>query len=140
MLVVPDMRRMFDCHRAMTTLEHLVADYQDPSKERDLPCIISNFSAKFTTFPDAVLAARVETAVAGNEDLHFHTWTYESFGAMVDYIQREMAPWRSVWSQTYVEEVAGWARVLFCIGEVGGKRVYAALCRFPACKSSISPT
>ena len=113
-LVVPDMRRMFDCHRAMTTLEHLVADYKDPGKERDLPHYFEFFS-KVYNVPDAVLAARVETAVAGNEDLHFHTWTYESFGAMVEYIQREMAPWSSVWSQTYVEEEPGWHEFYFVL-------------------------
>jgi len=113
-LVVPDMRRMFDCHRAMTTLEHLVEDYRDPSKERDRTHYLEFFS-KVYNVPDALLAARAETAIASNEDLHFHTWTYESFGAMVEYIRREMAPWRSVWSETFLEEEAGWHEFYFVL-------------------------
>lgn len=105
-LVVPDMRRMFDCHRAMTTLDHLMQDYENPSAERDLPHYFEFFS-KVYNVPDAVLAAKVEDAVAKNDDLHFHTWTYESFGTMVEHIQRTIAPWRSVWSQTFIEEEPG---------------------------------
>jgi len=113
-LVVPDMRRTFDCHRAMTTLEHLLEDYHDPSTARDRPHYTEFFS-KVYNVPDVLLEARVDTAIANNEDLHFHTWTYESFGAMVDYIRREMFPWQSVWSETYVEEQAGWHEFYFVL-------------------------
>jgi len=113
-LVVPDMRRTFDCHRALTTVEHLVTDYENPSVEEDLPHYFEFFS-KVYNVPDALLKARVAEAVAGNHDLHFHTWTYESFGVMVEYTRREIAPWRSVWSTTYVEEVQGWHEFYFVL-------------------------
>jgi SAM-dependent methyltransferase len=113
-LVVPDMRRTFDCHRALTLLEHLIADFKNPSTERDRPHYFEFFS-KVYNVPDHVLAAKVEEAIANNEDLHFHTWTYESFGAMVEYVRREVCPWRSVWSETYAEEVAGWHEFYFVL-------------------------
>ena len=113
-LVVPDMRRMFDCHRALTPLEHFIADYREPSAERDRQHYLEFFS-KVYNVPDALLEARADTAIAGNEDLHFHTWTYESFGAMVEYVRREMKPWRAVWSETFAEEVAGWHEFYFVL-------------------------
>ena len=102
-LVVPEMRLMFDRDRALTTLEHLVADFENPDADRDVPHY-SEFFSKVYSVPDHLLAQRVQDAISGNHDLHFHTWTYESFGEMVKYAQRTMAPWRSVWSQPAIWE------------------------------------
>jgi SAM-dependent methyltransferase len=101
-LIVPDYRRIFDRDRALTPLEHLVEDFENPSAERDVQHYWEFFS-KVYGFQDAELRHRVHEAIAGNLDLHFHTWTYESFGEMVKYTQ----PWSSVWSQPAIWEDPG---------------------------------
>jgi SAM-dependent methyltransferase len=102
-LVVPDKHLTFDRDRAVTTLEHLVEDFEEPSAERDVPHYFEFFS-KVHSVPDADLAQRVRNAISGNHDLHFHTWTYESFGEMVKFAQRTITPWQSVWSQPAIWE------------------------------------
>ena len=43
-LVVPDKHLTFDRDRAVTTLEHLVEDFEEPSAERDVPHYFEFFS------------------------------------------------------------------------------------------------
>ena len=101
-LVVPDRRLTFDKDRELTTLDHLILDYQEPSAERDVPHY-TEFSRMVKMVPEAVLDQYVRDAIASRLDIHFHTWTYESFLAMVDHSRRHMTPWRSVWSQPSVD-------------------------------------
>jgi len=105
-LVVPEKRLTFDRERALTTLEHLVADFEEPSAERDVPHYFEFFS-KVYFIPEADLAQRVGEAIAGNHDLHFHTWTYESFAEMVKFTQSTLTPWSSVWSKPAIWEDPG---------------------------------
>jgi SAM-dependent methyltransferase len=105
-LIVPDMRRIFDRDRELTSLEHVIADYEEPSVERDRTHYVE-FMKKARFVPDEQLAARADQAMAEQEDIHFHTWTYESFGAMVKYIRRKRDGWSSVWSQPCIEEDPG---------------------------------
>jgi hypothetical protein len=97
-LVVPDMRLMFDRDRTLTTLEHLVADFEDPSAERDLQHFYEFFSQIYD-FKDDELDKQVRDAITQNRDLHFHTWTYESFAQIVQHTS-----WTSVWSQPPIWE------------------------------------
>jgi SAM-dependent methyltransferase len=101
-LVVPDKKLTFDKDRDPTTLDHLILDYQEPSAERDVPHY-TEFFRIVRLVPEAVLDQCVRDAIASRQDIHFHTWTYESFQAMVDHSRRHMTPWRSVWSQPAVE-------------------------------------
>ena len=105
-LMAPDMRRMFDRERELTTLKHLIVDYEHPSAERDVSHY-SEFLKKARSVPDDLLAEQVEQAIATNDHIHFHTWTYESFEEMVKYIRRKIVSWRSVWSQPCPEEDPG---------------------------------
>ena len=66
-LVVPDKCLTFDRDRELTTLDHLLADYEDPSAERDLPHYFE-FYRKVYFVPEESLARRVQEAVTGNHD------------------------------------------------------------------------
>lgn len=101
-LFVPDMRLTFDKLREITPLEHLIADYENPSSERDVLHYVEFFSRAFIT-PIESLYQRVRDAIATNHDLHFHTWTYESFQNMVSYCRQSMSPWSDVWSHPAAE-------------------------------------
>ncbi|MBI2715625.1 MAG: methyltransferase domain-containing protein [Rhizobiales bacterium] len=102
-LFVPDMRLTFDKLREVTPLEHLIADYESPSSERDVLHYVEFFSRAFIT-PIESLYQRVRDAIATNHDLHFHTWTYESFQNMVSYCRQSISPWSDVWSHPAAEQ------------------------------------
>lgn len=95
LLVVPDKEATFDRDRALTDLDHLISDFESPSREKDWPHYVEFFAKAFPQ-PDPVSAAK--GPFDENHDIHFHTWTYESFGEMIGYVRRTISPWRTVWS------------------------------------------
>src|SRR5258708_1551999 len=101
-LVVPDKRLTFDKDRDVTPLEHLVLDYEHPLPERDRLHYVEFYSRAFVTPADS-LDARVSDAIATGGDIHFHTWTYESFREMVDYLIAHVSPsWASMFKPAVV--------------------------------------
>ncbi len=104
-LVVPDKERTFDKNREITPLKHLIEDHQDPSRERDKQHYFDFYERAFPTPPHRLTEA-VETEFQKGSDIHYHTFTYESFKDMVNYICRHVAPWSSVWSQATLPDPA----------------------------------
>jgi SAM-dependent methyltransferase len=100
-LVVPDKVVTFDRDRALTSLEHLLADYTRPSRERDWEHYIEFFAKSFPQ-PDPLMAAG--PVFERGDDIHFHVWTYETFGDLIAYVCRHIAPWSSVWSRKRLSE------------------------------------
>lgn len=98
LLVVPDRDRTFDRDRELTPLSHLVADHERPDRERDRQHYVEFYERAFRT-PTAALPAVVERRFAERYAIHFHTWSFDSFGAMVDLARQRIAPFRSVWCQ-----------------------------------------
>jgi SAM-dependent methyltransferase len=96
-LVVPDKRYTFDKERILTTLDHLILDYTSPSPERNREHLEEWYTKPFPV-PPGQLDTMIATALNTNADIHYHTWTYESFIEMVDYVCDKVAPWTSVWS------------------------------------------
>ena len=94
-LVVPDREMTFDKDRPLTTIEHLIADFEMPSKERDFEYYIEFFRRSFPQ-PDPLASAK--GVWEHGDDIHFHTWSYDSFGAFLQYVTSTVAPWREVWS------------------------------------------
>ena len=93
-LVVPDKRLTFDKNRENTPLEHLIADFEDPSAERDLENYVDFFeNAKHAKHP--VSLEKAKKAQDSGQDIHFHVWTPDSFYQMMDHISAEIAPFRS---------------------------------------------
>jgi SAM-dependent methyltransferase len=123
-LIVPDMQRTFDRRRPMTSLAHLILDFESPDPARDREHYIEFFwnvyrigdrtsrqrkhSRKFferaygITAPD--IATCIQKAVGLQADAHFHTWTHQSFCRMVEYSQK-IAPWSEVWSHPGLPEL-----------------------------------
>lgn len=93
-LVIPDRFKTFDGPRPITTLDHLIADHLLPSRDRDLEHYIewNRLVLKTVSFESAGRAEfdRVK-------DIHYHTFTYESFAQIVQYLQ-PATPWNRVWS------------------------------------------
>ncbi|WFS25148.1 class I SAM-dependent methyltransferase [Rhizobium rhododendri] len=96
LLVVPDKRRTFDRLRPETTLEHLVLDYFDPSLDRDMKHFEEFYSLAYTS--EMPLPKTCKEAMSSGASIHYHVWEYNGFLNLVDYIRKNFAPFRSVWS------------------------------------------
>jgi len=88
-LIVPDMTKTFDRKRALTTLEHLIEDYETPSRERDLEHYEEFYTKAFEIPADAKLEDYAAQKQAEGGDLHHHAWTFESFEKLVDWHVRK---------------------------------------------------
>lgn len=104
-LVVPDKERTFDRPRALTELNHLVDDFLNPDPARDEQHY-QDFFSKAEGFDNWLVANKTdwEEQCRNNYSIHFHTWNYDSFTAMVGWITRSAAPYRSVWSHPTVSD------------------------------------
>ncbi len=96
-LIVPDQRLTFDKTRELTTLEHLIEDYQHPDTKRDEQHYY-DYCRNVCHVSEPTLDSFVKSAIERDMDLHFHVWTYESFVSLIAYINRLLVSWSSVWS------------------------------------------
>ncbi|MBO1065492.1 MULTISPECIES: methyltransferase domain-containing protein [Nostocales] len=97
-LVIPDKERTFDKKRKLTVLEHLILDYQEPSKNRDKEHYIEFFELAFQVSSEK-LYSTIEENFQAQADIHYHTFTYESFSVLINYVHNHICSWSSVWSQ-----------------------------------------
>lgn len=97
-LVVPDMNKTFDSKRQPTTLSHLIEDYENPSRERDRSHYEEFYSKAFAIPAECDRNEYVTQKHDENFSIHFHAWTYESFGEMIRWIGAK-TPWGHVWQQ-----------------------------------------
>lgn len=88
-LIVPDMTKTFDRERQLTTLEHLIEDYKEPSFERDQEHYKEFYRKAFDIPSGANLEDYAAQKQAEGGDLHYHTWTFESFEKLVDWHVRK---------------------------------------------------
>jgi len=94
-LVIPDKDATFDRNRCLTTLDHLIADYEMPSRDRDFEHYLEFFRLSYPQ-PNPLECARA--VWEKGDDIHFHTWTLESFRALISYLdERAGCRWAEVW-------------------------------------------
>lgn len=98
-LVVPDMARTFDRERPLTTLEHLKLDHFSPDADRDRGHYEEFYRLAFKT-PEDELPRKVQKEFARRGDLHLHVWNYETFGDLVEFVDRNLCKWSKKWSQS----------------------------------------
>jgi SAM-dependent methyltransferase len=88
-LIVPDKRHTFDRPRDITTLQHLITDYEDYKRERDLEHYYDFFiKVKRTKNPKE----DAEQFYRDGKDTHFHVWDPASFHELLSHIQKIYAP------------------------------------------------
>lgn len=106
-LVVPEISRTFDRHRALTDLNHLIDDFRtrDEMRLRDVPHFQEFYSK---AFPTAAGEFEHTWKSKWSEDfpIHYHTWTHDSFGSMIDWMKQagELPDLTEVWSQPPIDE------------------------------------
>ena len=84
-LVVPDMTKTFDSKRVLTTLDHLIEDYERPSSVRDLEHYVEFYSKAFAIPLDAKIEEYAALKQIENGDIHYHSWTYNSFFEVINF-------------------------------------------------------
>jgi hypothetical protein len=82
------MTRTFDSKRTLTTLAHLIEDYEMPSVERDRSHYEEFYAKAFEVPAGSNLLEYAAWKQAEGGDIHYHTWTYESFGELVEWCVR----------------------------------------------------
>jgi hypothetical protein len=85
LLFVPDMTQTFDKYRELTSLDHLILDFYSPDVERDREHFQEFYRLAFVTPPESYHNVWKQ-AHSTNFPIHYHTWTYESFKRMIDWI------------------------------------------------------
>ncbi|MBK9441212.1 MAG: methyltransferase domain-containing protein [Comamonadaceae bacterium] len=95
-LVVPDMTKTFDSKRQLTTLSHLIEDFQLPSRERDRTHYEEFYTKAFSIPSGRNPNDFVSEKHAEDFSIHFHTWTYESFNELILWLGPQ-TPWSAVW-------------------------------------------
>lgn len=83
-LAVPDMRYTFDKGRPMTTLEHLLKDEREggmTTREQSYEEVVR---LGYPNATEAEVKIHVHHGIKNRIDIHWHTWTAESFRAMLD--------------------------------------------------------
>lgn len=85
LLAVPSKDRTFDRYRPYTTLSHLVDDYECYDRLRDLAHYKEWFSYVQVSADNEDQISK--DAWMQNLDIHYHTWSADSFGQMINYIQ-----------------------------------------------------
>jgi SAM-dependent methyltransferase len=102
-LVVPDKNRTFDRERPITTLGHLIEDYNSPDPSRDFTHYEEFYRLAFKTSEED-LNARASAAFAQRGDLHVHVWDYPSFSDFVNYVNDSLVSWSSIWSHPTLKD------------------------------------
>ena len=95
-LVIPDMERTFDAGRAVTSLDHLLLDYNSPSRERDIDHYLEYEASVLRTAPDDQRIA-AEKRWLNLDDIHLHTFTFQSFTILSSWICQNVG-FSKVWS------------------------------------------
>lgn len=96
-LAVPDKRFTFDKERELTTIDHLVQDYEAPSQERDFEHF-KEFSlyASCRTFnvrPESEYEAFAKELWDMDYSIHYHVWNCDSFGEFLNYLGKHFDQW-----------------------------------------------
>jgi SAM-dependent methyltransferase len=99
LLIVPDKRRTWDATRPVTSLAHMLEDYECPSRQRDKMHYLETYVHSFPRPPD-LLWWCTEMSFQRADDIHFHTFTYGSFCEFVSYVQTWTTAWTHVWSRS----------------------------------------
>ena len=94
-LIVPDKRRTFDRERVRTTLEHMVLDYQQPSRERDFEHYLDYAVFVHKAMIDQAIgeATRLRDT---DFSIHFHVFLPQDVVRIVEWIDGHVTPVRVV--------------------------------------------
>ncbi len=97
-LAVPDRRFTFDRDRALTEIDHLLLDYQNPSRERDFMAF-EEFALKvscreFKLRPESEYLELAKELFEQNYSIHYHVWEDHSFMGFISWLEQHFDGWK----------------------------------------------
>lgn len=96
-LAVPDKHRTFDREREITPLEHLVLDFEQPSRERDYLAFeevaLLVGSRHFKGMPEEDASAYAKELFDKDYSIHYHVWDFPSFRRFLEYMSESHSEW-----------------------------------------------
>lgn len=96
-LAVPNRDTTFDRERSITTLEHLVEDHRNPSKERDFQAFLdfSRFVSCrfFKVKPESEYQSFARELEQKDYSIHFHVWDKPAFDHFLTYLEKDLPEW-----------------------------------------------
>lgn len=99
-MAVPHMNYTFDCLRSLTDLHHIVKDYEDFSRERNILHIVDYFekvrNGHFGEKEDITKHCYEYLAGNKNIDIHYHTFTEENMAQIMMWFQENIYKWNTV--------------------------------------------
>jgi SAM-dependent methyltransferase len=91
-LAAPDRNVTFDSTRPLTTIAHLIEDYEDPSRERDFEAFVEfarEVSCRvFNVRPIEEAEALAHELAEKDYSIHFHVWDDASFEEFLEYLMK----------------------------------------------------
>lgn len=99
-MAVPHRDYTFDRLRELTTLEHIISDYEDYCCERDMLHIvdyIENAHVKCSGGGQQQITKLCRAYLEGKGmDIHYHTFTEENMSAILTWFHEKIHPWSSM--------------------------------------------
>jgi predicted SAM-dependent methyltransferase len=96
-LAAPDKRYTFDKEREITPIEHILSDYNDPSRERDYQAFLdfARFVScrTFNVKPESEYEQFAKHLHDIDYSIHFHVWDDNAFSKFVRYLEKNIAGW-----------------------------------------------
>jgi len=99
-LVVPDKNKTFDAKRELTTLDHMVKDYESYSRNEDFMHYLE-FYEKVHSLSGQELIEKATVEFNNKGDIHYHTFDNESFGSLINYSIKRNAGFKKVFNYNF---------------------------------------
>ena len=96
-MAVPDKRKTFDRERQITPIEHIVADYEQPSRERDYEAFLD--FARYVSCRTFKVRPESEYRELGKHlhdidySIHFHVWDEPAFRGFLNHLSERFDSW-----------------------------------------------
>lgn len=97
-LAVPNKHTTFDQEREITSLQHVLDDYVNPSESRDFQAFL-DFSKYvscrfFKVKPESDFESFAKELEAKDYSIHFHVWDKPAFDQLLAHMERSFSAWR----------------------------------------------
>jgi len=87
---VPDKRYTFDIDRPLTSLDHLIQDYNEGPEWSKLGHYEEWVSLVDSKFHQESMAVRIQHLLEIDYSIHFHVWTSETFSELIEYCKKNL--------------------------------------------------
>lgn len=97
-LAAPDKRKTLDRERELTSIAHLLSDYENPCDQRDFESF-KDFALHWTcrgigARPESEFEQVAKELWDQNYSIHYHVWDFQSFTEFLSYLKKHFETWQ----------------------------------------------